>query len=264
MPEITYTKKQHIAYMTISHPEKMNAMTSKMRQQWEEALADFRDDPEMRVALVTGAGDKAFCTGPDLTEEAGPMATRAGDHANFWQTSIKTREDWRDMQIWKPIVAAVNGYCIAGGFEMALLADIIICSDNASFGFTEGSLSRVPGAGGTQKLPRRIPFGMAMQMLLTCERIGAEEALRVGLVNKVVPKAELMSEAEKIAKRIASFGPLAMRAIKELAWRGTFEMNLSEGLRLERMYALINRDTQDASEGPRAWLEKRDPDYKGK
>ncbi len=264
MPEIIYTKKEHIAYITISNPEKMNAYTAKMQQQWQEALEDFRDDPEMRVALITGAGDKAFSTGPDLSEHAGPTATTADRRANFWETSLRPRKSWRDMQLWKPIIAAVNGYCIAGGLEMALIADIIICSENASFSLAEGSLSRIPGAGGTQRLTRRIPFGMAMQMLLTAERINAEEALRAGLVSKVMPKAELMNEAERMAKRIASHGPLAMRAIKELAWEGTFEMSLSQGRRLEQMLVQINFETEDASEGPRAWLEKRPPEYKGK
>ncbi|MHA1210341.1 MAG: enoyl-CoA hydratase/isomerase family protein [Candidatus Freyarchaeota archaeon] len=169
----------------------------------------------------------------------------------------------RNLEIWKPIIAAINGYCLAGGLEIALACDIRIASENAVFGLTEARLGIMPGAGGTQRLPRLIPLAKALEMMMLAERIDAQEALRIGLVNKVVPLPELMPTAMETAQRLCEMGPLAVRAIKKAVLRG-LEMPLREGLMLEQYLAEPLRQSEDAKEGIRAFIEKRKPKFKGK
>jgi enoyl-CoA hydratase/carnithine racemase len=158
--------------------------------------------------------------------------------------------------VWKPLIAAVNGYCLAGGLELALACDIIIASDNATFGIPEVTLGAIPSAGGTQRLIRRVPFGMALEIMLTGESITAQEAYRIGLVNKVVPLAELMSAAEKLAKKIADSPLHALMVLKELAWRGGLCMSFTEGLRMEKVYSRILREDEEQKERMEAALKR--------
>ena len=167
------------------------------------------------------------------------------------------------MNIWKPIIAAINGFCLAGGLEMALACDLRVAADHATFGLLEVSRGIIPGAGGTQRLPRMIPMAKAMEIILMAQRIDAQEALRLGLVNRVVPLPEVMPTAMKMAEAILQNGPLAVRAAKEAIIRG-LSMTLEEGLRLESVLQSYLLVTEDAIEGPRAFAEKRKPQYKAR
>ena len=169
----------------------------------------------------------------------------------------------RNLEIWKPIIAAINGYCLAGGLEIALACDIRIASETATFGLTEVSRGIIPVAGGTQRLPKLIPLGKSLEMILTGERIDAQEAYRIGLVNRVVPTGQLLPEAMRLAERICANAPLAVKAAKEAVYRG-MNLPLSEGLWLEQQLADPVCQSEDAKEGPRAFFEKRPPVFKGK
>lgn len=260
---IEYEKRGNIAIITINRPEKMNALDPETNKELIRAWIDFRDDEELRVAIITGAGDRAFCAGADLTRinefySLTPLQRR----------EISEREPalggiTRNLTIWKPIIAAINGVCLAGGFELALACDIRIASDNAEFGLTEVRWGIMPGAGGTQRLPRLVPLAKAMEIIFTGERIDAQEAYRIGLVNKVVPLNDLMPVSLKIAERICENGPLAVKAVKEAILRG-LELSLDEGLRLEQFLAEPLRQSEDAREGIRAFREKRKPLFKGR
>jgi enoyl-CoA hydratase/carnithine racemase len=169
----------------------------------------------------------------------------------------------RNIELWKPIIAAINGYCLAGGLELALACDIRIAADNASFALTEVTRGIIPGNGGTQILPRVVPVGVALHLMFTGERIDAQEAYRIGLVNRVVPQGELMAEAMATAQRINESAPIAVRLVKEAALRG-LDLPLIEGLRLESLFSLFVHTTEDGREGPKAFAEKRPPVYKGR
>jgi len=257
---ILYEKADRIARITLNRPRVMNAISQRMSQEMHEALYDFRDDPEVWVAIITGAGDKAFSSGHDLKED-----TEEGFEeewkASFWKPKEPTL--FGNLQIWKPIIAAVNGYCLAGGLEVALACDMRIASDNATFGMSEVLRALVPGGGGVQRLPRIVPLGLALELLLTGDMIDAQEAYRIGLVNKVVPLPELMPTAEKLARKICDNGPLTVRAIKESALRG-LDVPLEHALRLNDTLTQINHTTEDSMEGPLAFIEKRKAVYKGK
>jgi E-phenylitaconyl-CoA hydratase len=169
----------------------------------------------------------------------------------------------RGMEVWKPVIAAVNGYCLAGGLELALACDIRIAAEHATFALTEVRRGIIPGGGGTQRLPRTVPLGIALEMLFTGDPIDAHEAWRIGLVNRIVPAAELMSAAEALARRICQNAPLSVRAVKELAYRGR-NLTLEEGLREELLMARAIRTTEDSKEGPLAFAKKREPEWKGR
>jgi E-phenylitaconyl-CoA hydratase len=218
---------------------------------------DVRDDPDVWVAIITGAGDKAFSTGADLKKTIG----RPVEAWHFWQTQEEQILN-RGLEVWKPIIAAVNGYCLAGGMTLLLATDIRIAVEHATFGLSEVSRGILPGNGGTQRTIQQLPYPIAMYFLLTGERMNAEDALRAGLINKVVPLPDLMPEAERIARRICENAPLAVRAIKELAVRGQY-LPIEYGLRLEQSIQRVLSSTDDAKEGPRAFAEKRKPSYTG-
>jgi len=256
---ILYEKKDKIASITINRPEAMNAMDPDTYREISEALIDVGSDPEVWVAIITGTGDKAFSAGADLKR----MHQGGGESsmATIWNPTKVPRFD-QGFQIWKPVIAAVNGYCLAGGFELAMACDIRIASEHASFGAPEVRWSILHGYGAL-RLPKAIPLSSAMEILLLGDRIDAQEAYRIGIVSRVVPHKELIPTAEKMARRICENGPLAVRATKEIAIRG-MNTTLDEGLRL---YALLNRmihETEDAREGPRAFVEKRPPQFKGR
>lgn len=218
---------------------------------------DFRDDDRLLCAIVTGAGERAFCAGADIREML-PFIKE-----NRERPEALTGTIMRGLEVWKPIIAAVNGLALGGGLELALACDLKIASERASFGQPEIKLGLIPGWGGTQRLPRAIPIARAAEMLLTGEPIDAQEAYRLGLVNRVVPPAELMPTAIQWAENLCALGPVALRAAKQAMARG-LDMELSDGLALEQRLFGELLDTEDFEEGSRAFSERRKPDFKGR
>ena len=261
---VLFEKKGKIAIITINRPEAMNSLDGETLDGLNKGWIEFRDDPDLWVAIITGAGERAFCAGGDLKSLRDYYSS---------MTPIERRERGekgpgvggitRNLEIWKPIIAAINGHCLAGGLEIALACDIRIAAETATFGLTEVSRGIIPGAGGTQRLPRLISLAKSLDMILCADRIDAQEALEIGLVSRVVPVKDVMAEAIKTAERICRNAPLAVRAAKEAIYRG-LDMPLAEGLRLEQFLAEPIRQTEDAKEGPRAFSEKREPRFKGK
>ncbi len=255
---IIYEKRGRLAYVTINRPERRNAIDPETSRELYEAFCDFRDDPEVWAAILTGAGDVAFSAGADLVAMAEAFQKGAAPRYDVPFGGIT-----RGFECWKPIIAAINGYCLAGGLELALACDIRIAAEHATFGLPEPKRAIIPGAGGTQRLPRAIPLAYAMELLLTGERFDAQWALRAGLVSRVVPKEKLMPTCEEVAEKILECGPLAVRAIKQAALRG-LQMTLEEGLALEAQLAAEVFRSEDAREGPLAFAQKRKPQYKGR
>ena len=253
---ILYEKKEKIAYITLNRPEAFNSIDPETWQELGQALVDFRDDPQLLCAIITGAGDRAFCTGADIRKMLPFIKENRGDEHLWWSTIM------RGLEVWKPIIAAVNGLTLGGGLELALACDLKIASENASFGQPEIKLGLIPGWGGTQRLPRIIPVARAAEMLLTGEPIDAQEAYRLGLVNKVVPLPQLLSTAKEWAENLCSLGPLALRAAKEAMLKG-LDMDLENGLRLEQGLFEGLLDTEDYEEGTKAFVERRKPKFKG-
>jgi enoyl-CoA hydratase/carnithine racemase len=253
----TYEKKGRIAIVTINRPERMNALHPPANFELHEIWNDFESDPDVWIGILTGAGDKAFSAGNDLryTAEHGMNMVRAADTGFGGITSRTT--------CWKPILAAVNGYALGGGFEMALACDIIIAADHARVGLPEPRVGLMAGAGGVHRLPRMIPQKVAMGYILTGRHMTAQEALRWGIVNEVVPAAELMPTALKWAGEILECAPLSIRASKQAAMMGlghpldiALAMNYTENTRLRR--------SEDTVEGPRAFAEKRKPNWQAR
>ncbi|MBI2846751.1 MAG: enoyl-CoA hydratase/isomerase family protein [Chloroflexi bacterium] len=228
---LLYNKRNAIAHIVLNRPEVLNAYNIQMRDDLWEALLAVRDDPEVGALVLSGAGERAFCAGADLTE-FGTAPSRVIAREVRWQ-----RDVWGlFLSIGKPLIAALHGYVLGSGLEMALCCDIRIASEDAQFGLPETSLGMIPAAGGTQTLPRVIKQGKALEMLLTSARIDAGEAYRIGLVNRVVPKAGLMEEAAKTAKRIFSHHPGLVGLAKGALYQG-LDVSLDEGLAMERRYA---------------------------
>ena len=251
---IEYQKEGHIAIFTINNPEVMNALSPQQVAEWTEALIDFRENKDLWVGIVTGAGDRAFCTGLDL-RSAGPQSG-GGPSPQPQETLV------RGLKLWKPLIAAINGYALGGGLEIALACDIRIASDNARLGLTEVTLGLMPGWGGTQRLPRLIPFSIAAEMMIMGKRITAQEALEIHLVHQVVPQADLMATAKERAEKICESAPLAVAAVKEAMIRG-YSMTLEEGLQLETELGRSVLASKDFAEGRKAFMEKRKAEYKG-
>lgn len=260
MPAVLYEKKGHIAYITLNRPEARNSINSEAWEGLIKAWTDVRDDPEVRVAIVTGAGDKAFSAGADLKEIAQFMMMPEDQRP---ASPVPEITPMRGLEVWKPFIAAINGICTGGGLELAMACDMRIAAEHATLGLMEVKQALMPSMTGTQRLPRLVPFSNALEILLTGDFIDAKEAYRIGLVNKVVPVAELISVAEELANRIAENGPLAVKAIKELAYRG-IEMSLADGIRLEQDFTKALSTSEDAKEGPMAFAQKRKPEYRGK
>jgi E-phenylitaconyl-CoA hydratase len=260
---VKFETTERIAILTINRPLAMNALDAETLASLNKAWIDFRDNPELWVAIITGAGGKAFCAGADIRGLAKYYnSTTADQRKAKAETEPGLGGITRNLEIWKPIIAAINGYCLAGGLEIALACDIRIASETATFGFTEVSRGIIPVAGGTQRLPRLIPLGKSLEMLLTGESIDAQEAYRIGLVNRVVAPDQLLPEAMKLAERICRNAPLAVQAAKEAVYRG-MDLPFSEGMRLEQSLADPVFQSEDAKEGPRAFFEKRPPVFKG-
>ena len=258
LKNLTYEAQDRITVITISRPERLNAIDDETSVELLEAFTAFRDDREQWVAVLTGSGEKAFSTGADLVALSETMKAGGGLHMSVPFGGIT-----RDFTSWKPIIAAINGYCLAGGLELALACDIRIAAEHAQFGLPEVTRAIMPGAGGTQRLPRVVPAAAAMQLLLTGGRFDAAWALRFGLVTEVLPAADLRQRALAIAQEICRNGPLAVRAVKEAALRG-LEGTLAQGLDLETDLGRRVIRSEDAREGPRAFAEKRAPNYTGK
>jgi enoyl-CoA hydratase len=245
---LIYEKKDNIAYVTLNRPQALNVYDIQMRDDLYEVLRAIKEDPEVRVAIFKGAGEKAFCAGADLSEfltTPSPIVARqVRFERNVWGLFLS---------IPQPLIAAVHGYVLGSGIEIALCCDIRIASEDAKFGLPEVGLGIIPAAGGTQTLPRAIGRARALEMLLTNRWISSEEAYRIGLINRVVPKDKLLETAEEIAKKIASFNPLAVRSAKQAVVRG-LDLPLSEGLNLEKRLAseltlMAGRGTEGEEEG---------------
>jgi E-phenylitaconyl-CoA hydratase len=261
---VKFETTERIAILTINRPLAMNALDNETLASLNNAWIDFRDNSELRAAIITGAGNKAFCAGSDIKSLARYYSSTTADQRKAKaDTEPGLGGITRNLEIWKPIIAAVNGYCLASGLEIALACDIRIASETATFGFTEVGRGIIPVAGGTQRLPKLIPLGKSLEMILTGEMIDAQEAYRIGLVNRVVPSEQLLPEALKLAGRICRNAPLAVQAAKEAVYRG-MDMPLSEGLGLEQFLAEPVFKSEDAKEGPAAFFEKRPPVFKGK
>lgn len=247
-----------IAMVTINRPEKLNALNSETRHGLKDIIAQIKSDPEIAVVIITGAGERAFAAGTDIRELTGLDSETGKDFAARGQAIMDQVEN-----LGKPVIAAVNGYALGGGCELALACHMRVASENARFGLPEIKLGIIPGYGGTQRLARIIGKGRAMEMILTGSQIDAHEALRIGLVNRVVPAAELISCAMDLARGVAGKGQVAIRmALKTVNMTG--ETNLTDGLRLEASLFGLCCETEDAKEGARAFIEKREPVFRNR
>jgi enoyl-CoA hydratase/carnithine racemase len=254
---LNYTKKDHIAIITLNRPEALNALNPEMFHKMHDCMVDFRDDPNLWVAIITGAGDKAFSAGADIKESLPLMQKRRNEIDAITPTIL------RGLDIWKPFIAAINGIAYGGGCELALACDLRIASENARFAQAEIRVGAMAGGGGTQRLTRYLPRCKAAEILLLGKIIDAQEAYRIGLVNEVVPQEKLMPKAIEYAETICQWAPLAVRSTKEAMIRGS-QMTLEDGLRLERLLFNQITATEDFEEGTRAFREKRKPNFKGK
>jgi enoyl-CoA hydratase/carnithine racemase len=264
MQKVLFEKTGALARVTINRPERLNACDFETYRLLGEAWREVDRDPEIRVAILTGAGERAFCAGSDIKSDY--IDSGSGRHA-----AEGRREDRAEgaerlpglADVRKPVIAAINGHANGGGLEQALTCDIRVAAEHAQFGLGEVRLGWLPGGGGTQRLPRILPLGRALEMLYTGNRIDAPEALRLQLVDHVVPMAELMAKAEAIADEICKSAPLAVQRIKEVALRG-LDLPLAQGLELEREGFRDLMQTEDAIEGALAFAEKRPPRWGGK
>jgi len=256
--KLVYEVKNKIGYITINRPEAMNAMDPDVYSALSKAWIDVRDNPDVWVAIITGAGEKSFSAGADLKT----TIHRQREKSEFFLTQQNMILN-RGLEIWKPIIAAVNGFCLAGGMTLLFATDFRIAAEHAVFEISEVKRGIIPANGGTQRALRQLPYPIAMEMLLLGRRLTSTEALNFGLINKVVPVKDLMSTAEQYANQLCENGPLAIRAAKELAIRSQ-SLPLEQGLRMEMAFQAFLLSTEDAKEGPRAFKEKRKPIYQAK
>lgn len=254
-------KTGRILTVMMNRPEALNALDPETESRMREVFDDFREDDGLWAAILTGAGEKAFCAGADIKKT---IASVLDESAWVQRKSyLGGRDVYHALENQtKPILAAVNGYALGGGLELALCCDIRIASETASLGLPEVSLGIMPGAGGTQRLSRIVGMAQALDLVLTGERIDARAALAIGLVTRVVPPGELMKTARELAENICRKAPLGVRFAKEAVRRGA-EMNLADGLAFENTLFTLLRGTQDAKEGTSAFAEKRKPEFRG-
>jgi len=254
---ILIEKQNKIAILTINRPDKLNALSYKVHVEGVAALDELRKDDSIRVVIITGAGDKAFIAGADITEFVNKNTV---EQRNIFQerTLFNSIDSFP-----KPIIAMINGYCLGGGCEIALACDIRVASEKAKLGQPEINLGIIPGGGGTQRLTRLVGEGKAMELILTGEMIDAQTALSIGLVNHVYPHEQLLEKTLEIAEKIAEKSPIALQLAKE-AVKFASRSNLDEGLRREIDLFSICFSTEDKEEGIKAFLEKRKPEFKGK
>ncbi|ALV39894.1 enoyl-CoA hydratase [Pseudarthrobacter sulfonivorans] len=247
-----------IATIVMNRPERMNAFDAEAYKQLSEVWIRVRDDHAIRVAVITGAGEKAFSAGADLKD----LVPAPPELHDLWLTQ-KDQLLNRGLEIWKPVIAAVNGYCLGGGLTMLFATDIRIACHDATFGLSEVKRGVLPGNGATQRVIDNVSYPRAMEMLLTGEPIDASKALEWGLINEVVDRARLMERSLEIARQIAANAPLAVQATKELAVRSR-SMDLASGLRLEQVLQRILQTSEDAVEGPKAFAERRPAVFGGR
>ncbi len=264
---IRYQTEGFVAIITLDAPESLNALAIADLKDLRKTLRSCQDDDRIRVIVLTGAGDRAFCTGANLKATLPPST-------GFATGVLKSRDaetelggytrliDLSDLEVWKPIVAAINGHCLGGGLELALQCDLRIAADHASFALPEAKVASIPAVGGVQYLLRAVAAAHAMKMALTGERIDAEQALRIGLVSDLMPREALMSTALDIAGRIAANGPLAVQTIKKLAAQ-TAHLAPRDFVAQSNLHWGLLRDSEDRIEGRRAFAEKRTPAYRG-
>jgi len=265
---LIFEKKEHVAYITLNRPEARNALDAETVVDLVRAWEEYRDDDDLRCALITGAGDDSFCAGADLSRLI-PLFTGSRDAETEAEKLVQAdplmvQKAWlRDMDIYKPIVAGINGHAIAGGLELLYAADIRIAAQGSRFGLQEVKWGIFPMGGSSVKLPRQIPYARAMEMMLTGELIEGEDALNMGLINRLVPREKIMEECERTARIIVKNGPMAVSAVKK-AVMTNIGLTLEQGLKNEFELALPVFMSQDAQEGPKAFKEKREPRFMGR
>ncbi len=264
---IQYRTEGHVAVVTLDAPESMNALAIDDLLALRQCLADCRDDDKVRAIVLTGAGERAFCTGANLKATLPPATGFAsgnlrGREAEARMGGYTRLIDLGDLEIWKPMIAAIQGYCLGGGLELALQCDLRIAADNASFALPEAKVASIPAVGGVQYLLRAIPAAHAMKLALTGDRIDAQEAARIGLVSDVVPDPALMDAAMQIAQRIAGNGPLAVQTIKRLAVQ-TAHLAPREFVGQSNLHWGLLRDSEDRIEGRKAFAQRRPPEFRG-
>lgn len=257
--ELLFETRDRIAVITMNRPRALNARNRRLRQELIRAFHIAEDDPDISVVILTGAGDRAFSVGMDLKEAATEDENALQARSNYRGFSDSLALE----AVSKPVIAAIRGYALGGGLELALCCDLRIASEDAQLGFPEANRGMMPGSGATQRLPRLIGPSRALEMMFTGERISAAEAYRIGLVNQVVPAAQLMAAAETLARKILASAPVALRLIKEAVRKG-LDMSLAQGLELEIDLSALVSQTDDSSEGIRAFTEKRDPVWRGR
>src|SRR5437588_4832613 len=255
---ILFEQRGPIALVTVNRPKVLNALNMATMAELREALTAVRDDAATRVAILTGAGEKSFVAGADIAELNKQEPVQAKEYTHRGQAVLDLIEN-----LGKPVIAAVNGFALGGGCKLDMACAFRIASENARFGQPEVKLGIIPGYGGTQRLPRLVGKGLATQLLLAGEMISAQEALRIGLVNEVVPQAELIARCEAIAQKIVANAPLAVQYCMEAVNKG-MEMTLPEALYLEAVLFAMACSTEDKREGTTAFLEKRPAQFKGK
>ena len=258
LANVLYEKKNGIAYVTVNRPKVLNALNTPTWKDLRTAFEDARDDAAVRGVILTGAGNKAFVAGADISELAQASGFEAEQSSRFGQGVLDLIED-----LGKPVIAAVNGFALGGGCETAMACTVRLAVDTARFGQPEVTLGLVPGGGGTQRLPRLVGKGRALQLILSGEMISAQEAYRIGLVNEIVPADQLIARAEAILKKIAANAPIAVKFALEATNKG-MEASQSEGLLLEASYFGLCAATEDKKEGTSAFLEKRVPQFHGR
>ncbi|RYF76638.1 MAG: crotonase/enoyl-CoA hydratase family protein [Comamonadaceae bacterium] len=265
---LVYEKSGAIATFTLNRPAARNALTPELVCRLADALRDFAGDPALRVGILTGTGDKAFCAGGDLGTML-PLISGDRSPADAWdrrvldEPFVMAASGLRDFPIDKPVIAAVNGACLAGGMEMLLGTDIRIAADHAVFGLPEVRRGVIPFAGSLVRLTRQIPHALAMEFLLTGEPVTAAQAQRLGLVNHVVPAADVLPRALELAQRIAANGPVAVQAVKRTV-RDTSGLPLAQAWAVENEAKRVVMASDDAREGPRAFMEKREARFTGR
>jgi enoyl-CoA hydratase/carnithine racemase len=258
LANVLYEKKDAIAYVTVNRPKVLNALNTPTWKDLRTAFEDARDDTAIRGVILTGSGNKAFIAGADIGELVHVSAFEAEQSSRFGQGVLDLIED-----LGKPVIAAINGFALGGGCETAMACTIRITVETAKFGQPEVALGLIPGGGGTQRLPRLVGKGRALQLILSGEMISAQEAYRIGLVNEIVPAADLITRAEAILKKIASNAPIAVKFALEAANKG-MDTSQGEGLLLEASYFGLCAATEDKKEGTTAFLEKRAPQFRGR
>ena len=258
LENVLYETKDGIAYVTLNRPKVLNALNKATWQDLQTAFKEAHDDETVRGIILTGAGDKAFIAGADISELATVSAVQAEESSSFGQDVLNFIEN-----LGKPVIAAINGFALGGGCETAMACTIRLASEHAKFGQPEVKLGLIPGGGGTQRLPRLVGKGRALQLILSGGIISASEAYRIGLVNEVVPAADLIPRAEALLREIFANAPLAIQYSIEAVNKG-METSQAEGLALEASFFGLCAGTEDKREGTRAFLDKRAPQFQGR